>query len=106
MEETKAIQLVKSEVQLKTWQDQVEAQKSSGLSVRIWCAENGINEKTFYYRMRKVRERLPGNQPAFVPLNTSINSSWEISLEKNGLNISLPSDISSETLLALVRELC
>ncbi len=42
MEETKAIQLVKSEVQLKTWQDQVEAQKSSGLSVRIWCAENGI----------------------------------------------------------------
>ncbi len=106
MEETKAIQLVKSEVQLKTWQDQVEAQKSSGLSVRIWCAENGINEKTFYYRMRKVRERFPGNQPAIVPLNTSINSSSEIRLEKNGLNILLPSDISSETLFALVRELC
>lgn len=57
-----------SEVQLKTWQDQVEAQKSSGLNVRRCCAENGINEKTFYYCMRKVREMFSENQPALVPL--------------------------------------
>ena len=28
--------------------------RSSGVSVRAWCASHGISEKSYYYRQRKV----------------------------------------------------
>ena len=44
-------------------------------------------------------------QQAIVPLSVPKCTS-NIHIEKNGLQISLPTDISSETLIALVHELC
>jgi hypothetical protein len=41
----------------------------SGLSVRSWCAQNGISPKTYYYRLRRVREECVEAAPTVVPLN-------------------------------------
>ena len=30
--------------------------KESGLSVRAWCAERGITEHAYYYRLRQLRQ--------------------------------------------------
>ena len=30
--------------------------KESGLSVKAWCAERGITEHAYYYRLRKLRQ--------------------------------------------------
>ena len=43
--------------------------------------------------------------PAIVPLGVPKCTS-DIHIEKDGLQISLPTDISAETLIALVHELC
>jgi len=32
------------------------ARRESGLTVRAWCTENKIQEKTYYYWQRKLRE--------------------------------------------------
>ena len=45
------------------------------------------------------------NSPTVVPLSVP-HSSENIRIEKNGLQISLPADISADTLTALVHELC
>lgn len=106
MEETTAtISAVKQELRLMDWAAQIEAQQASGMTVQKWCEDNGINPKTYYYHLRKLREKCVASAPAIVPLGSSKSSS-DIQIEKNGLQISLPSDISAETLLALVRELC
>lgn len=102
---TKTIREVKQEVRLQEWSEQIEKQQASGLSVQQWCEENGINQKTYYYRLRKVRERCIGTQPAIVPI-TKPEKSGNISIEKNGMSITLPSDIAHEILIGLVRELC
>lgn len=34
----------------------VSAHEDSGLSIRAFCAEKGICPKTYYYRLRKLRE--------------------------------------------------
>lgn len=102
---TTCITAVKHEVQMREWAAQVEAQQASGLSVKEFCQENGINPKTYYYRLRKVREGCLASVPAIVPVAVPQISS-EIRMEKNGLTITLPSDISSETLSVLVHELC
>ncbi len=45
------------------------------------------------------------SEPAIVPI-AILKRSQDIRIEKNGLQISLPSDVPAETLIALVHELC
>lgn len=104
-ETTTAISAVKREVKLCDWAAQIEAQQSSGMTVQQWCSENGINPKTYYYHLRKIREKCVASAPAIVPL-TLPKQTADIRIEKNGLQISLPGDISAETLITLVHELC
>jgi len=102
---TTAITTVKRDVQLQEWTEQIKAQQESGMTVTAYCAQNGINIKTYYYHLRKVRERCLEAEPAIVPVAVP-RATTDIRIEKNGMQISLPADISADTLLALVHELC
>lgn len=41
-----------------SWALMIQEQANSGLSVREWCAQNGIGTKCFYYRRRQVQAML------------------------------------------------
>lgn len=106
--ETAIVAEINCDVKWDEWEKQVNAQIKSGLTVKEWCRQNSINEKTYYYHLRRVREKLcedHGQQIVPISAPEPVKSS-KIHIEKNGLNITLPSDISGETLAALVRELC
>ena len=47
---------VKKEFQLQQWRGMVQERMEIGLSVRAWCAERGITEHAYYYRLRQIRE--------------------------------------------------
>ncbi len=49
------IESIKTEIRHKKWRDMYEAYLSSGQTVTEWCAENGVAKKTFYYRLRQIR---------------------------------------------------
>lgn len=102
---TTTITTVKHQMKLHEWVEQIEARRASGMTVQNWCAENGMSVKTYYYHLRKVREQCMESVPEIVPLTMPEQTS-DIHIEKNGLQISLPADISKGTLIALVRELC
>lgn len=101
---TTALATVKQEVRLQEWSAQIEAQ-ASGLTVQQWCMENGVKPKTYYYHLKKVREQFLDSSPSIVPLSVPQQSS-DIRIEKNGVQISMPANISPDTLLALVQTLC
>ena len=108
---------VKKKVRLQEWEQQIEEQKTSGLSVQEWCRQNGIAAKTFYYHLRKVREdflksgrsesdRVQNKtELAVVPILTA-PVVGNITIEKNGLRIILPENISADKLMAVVDRLC
>jgi len=50
------VQEVKRILRLQEWTLQINECKQSGQSVRQWCYEHGIKAKTFYNRMKVVRE--------------------------------------------------
>ena len=52
------VQKIKRQILLREWSEQIKAREQSGLSVSRWCAENDVNQKTYYYRLRRVREEL------------------------------------------------
>ena len=104
-ETTTAITAVKQEVRMREWAEWVKAQQASGMTVQQLCEENGSNVKTYYYHLRKLRGKCVASTPAIVPLAVPKQTDG-IRIEKNGLQISLPVDTPSETLIALVHELC
>ena len=53
------LQQIKSSNNLVAWAEMVRACKNSGMTVRAWCQENGINEKTYYHRQKRVCNALP-----------------------------------------------
>lgn len=40
---------------LAQWQQLADSFRYSDMTGKAWCAENGVSEKSFYYRQRKAR---------------------------------------------------
>ena len=49
-------QLVATQMRHRSWMEAYARQQESGLTVKAWCQENGITQKTFYYRLRVLHE--------------------------------------------------
>lgn len=52
------IAIVKKQVQKSEWAERIQWCIESGLTVSEWCRENGINLKTYYYHLRKLRKEI------------------------------------------------
>ena len=61
------IALVKREIQSREWTEKIQLCRNSGMSVSAWCKENGIAVKTYYYHLRKLREKLWEQIPHGAP---------------------------------------
>lgn len=105
------IATVKNNVKYAEWISMVEECQKSGLPVRVWCKENYVGYKTYYYRLRKLRamfieehkeELLPDIAPLpVVPSQSPISSS--ITLHIDGMSIDIPEGTSENTITSLLR---
>ena len=105
------IALVKKEVRHAEWAEQVLACQRSGLSVEKWCEENGIKSKTYYYRLKRVREELLCDQIPF-PIGTIEPSppvapvpNSAVTVRVNNMTIEIADGTSDKTITAVIRAL-
>lgn len=98
---------VKKEVKVSKWAEMVRQRNESGLTVTDWCKENGINLKTYYYRMKRVRQAVCNEieQHDIVPVEPIVGT--EITAEKieisvGDVKIFLPDDFNETTLKRLL----
>lgn len=110
---TDRIRQAKRAVRLNNWQRMYEEYLASGQTVRQWCADNNITPKTYYYRLRKLREEaLKQEQHEIVPLRDSVeetniptDNTGVIRITGRGITAELAQDISPELLTALLKGL-
>lgn len=57
------IKTVKAQLRLQAWAKRIAECQASSMTVAAWCEANGINIKTYYYRLRKVRVHALENTP-------------------------------------------
>ncbi len=88
------------------------AYQESGKTVSEWCSEQGIVTKTFYYRLREIRETAleQAESHQIVPIATnletpSMHETASIKIQGNGITIELPENICAETIIAILRGL-
>ncbi|WP_293938806.1 IS66 family insertion sequence element accessory protein TnpA [Sphingobacterium sp. UBA5996] len=63
----------------------------SGKSKKTYCAENGINEVTFYYWFSRSKEK-DGASGSFTPIDRSVRREIEM-IYPNGVVLKLESDL-------------
>ena len=97
------IQTVKNQMTLQNWAQEVAECQSSGMTVSAWCELHGINVKTYYYHLRRVRESLL-TESRVVPLSTK-NISDNIEIFSGDLRITLPCGCPEETLSTVLKVL-
>ena len=119
-----SISEVKTNLRHREWEEQIRECQSSGMKVRDWCKTNGLNETTYYRRLRIVREEYlqsaENSTHQIVPLGVSSEIAGTISnqtptakpenqekivMRKGGVEIELPQSISQDALLAVLRGL-
>ena len=52
----------------RQWRRRIDQWRTSGLSVRAFCARHGLATASFYNWRRVLQRRAPAEQPAFVPV--------------------------------------
>lgn len=52
-----SLSTAKHESYINIWRERVMACRSSGKTIVDWCAENGINLKTYYYWQKRVWDK-------------------------------------------------
>ena len=73
-----SLQVMSKQERLENWTARIMACRSSGMTVRAWCQENGLSEKTYYYWQRRLFQALSEQQqatqqPAFVEITSTPN---------------------------------
>lgn len=107
---SKGLIVIKEKNNLAEWSRQVEECRSSGLSVRAWCDQNGIAVSAYTYWQKKVWETF--NQRAAsveVPLEESTNIAGESQIAAKvhfgGADAEIHTGADEATLAAIFRAL-
>ena len=100
---------VKKGMKLAQWAEMIRQRNESGLTVTDWCKENGINLKTYYYRLKRMRQAVCNEIELHDIVPVVPNAGAETTVEKIELSVgdvkvSLPDNFNEDTLRRLLGE--
>lgn len=95
------IALVKKQVQKAEWAERIQQCRESGLTVSEWCRENGVNSKTYYYHLRKLRKEICEQIP--VPVMTVPEETACVKISIGEVTAEIPEGISEQMMTSLIR---
>lgn len=63
------------QIRAASWAAMVKQRNDSGLTIREWCAANGIQESVYYYRLNRLRKMAldVGESPDPTPKNVPVS---------------------------------
>ena len=108
---------IRQQVRLNQWSTMVRERDESGLSVKAYCKQAGIATKTYYYRLRRLREAAvkhaqtaiaqPESQPELVPYTLPTEFSTEpmaqsIVIKTADATVEIPVNTNPEVVTAVV----
>ncbi|MHC1787220.1 MAG: IS66 family insertion sequence element accessory protein TnpB [Christensenellales bacterium] len=70
------IQALTRDYRLQQWASIITRRNGSGMTVRAWCDEQGINQKSFYYWQRKLREAAGAQATGLSTVSSPVPTGW------------------------------
>ena len=98
------LQTVTKKNHLTIWSERVRACRSSGLTVKDWCAENEIIPNTYYRWQKKVFDAACQEQSQFYEVPLSVTKSAAVaSIEINGVTVKVYHGADEETIRSVLQ---
>lgn len=67
-----SLQMLSKQERLANWSERITACRNSGMTIRKWCKENNVPEKSYYYWQHRLFETLAEQQKRNAPCFTEI----------------------------------
>ena len=97
---------VRDEYRAKQWAMVVQECSHSNLSIREFCRQRGISEKSYYYWQRKLRQRIVGDNAAqLVALESRVAQDEILQIRYRDAELKLPSGVDIDAVAAILRSL-
>ena len=98
------LQSLRHENHLALWAQRVESCRNSGLTVRQWCADNGITPNTYYRWQKRVYNAVRAERNPFIEVPIAKpNGEIAVSVELNGVTADIRNGAEEATILAVLR---
>ncbi len=102
---------VKTEYRMQEMQKAIQARTESGLTISEWCQKNNISKGSYYYWLRKIRNRVvekinSKNEIIEVPIiqqNSSDRNMMPIKIKYKEMEVEIPCGIKTEDIIAILR---
>lgn len=93
---------MKKKIRHEKWREEISECQSSGLQVKEWCENKGLNTNTYYNRLRVIREEILARSESEVQEIVPVSISREISVNETE-NTSSPTARDSDRDKAIIR---
>lgn len=70
------IQALTRDYRLQQWASIITQRNKSGMTIRAWCEEQGINQKSYYYWQRKLREAASAQASGLTVMSSPVPRGW------------------------------
>ena len=101
------VTLVKRKIASAEWAQRIRNCRNSGTTVARLFEANGINPKTYYYHLRKLREEVCEQIPVPVQVSTEKPPAFvSVTIrDAYGISVEIADGTSSDTISAVIRAL-
>ena len=100
------LQTVNQQRKLSEWAERVSVCRSSGLSVKTWCQENGVSEQTYYQWQRRLYELAQNQQEnrfAEITAPAKNRSGIAVTVQFGGVELAIHNGADATTVEAVLR---
>ena len=87
---------------MELWSERVQEYRSSGKSVREWCRDRGLSEKTYYYWQRRLFKTLM-ESPQQITLLTCRCNDITVTVHIAGIETDIHNGADAETVETVLR---
>jgi len=105
----KELQTLGKDQRMTEWAQRVSECRSSGLTVRKWCEQHEINEKTYYYWQHRIWESINESRSSrFVQISSetaSVSQNTAVRIRINGAEAEILAGTDAATIEAVCRAL-
>ena len=101
----KSIQALNHQEKIAKWSERIAACRSSGISVRAWCAGNGISTASYYKWQKKLFSLAAQSVPQFAEVCVAPAARISATVRMGDISVDIHSGADAETTAMLLRVL-
>ena len=93
----KSLQTLNRQEKIAVWSERIASCRSSGISVKAWCEENGISTASYYKWQKKLFHLAAQSSPQFAEVCVAATAKISATVHLGNISVDIHSGADAET---------